>query len=111
MHDIILQGLSSLNCLSSEQEMSNFLRELRPIAKLLWKAYRSNVVNVSYRKQTVQAAYMLGSFPHHAEVTRVILDELYGQGGHCHIWTRPQRQGLVNHARIGTDAVIYPAWS
>jgi hypothetical protein len=28
---------------------------------------------------------------------------------HCHIWTRLQRQGVLNDARIGTDAVSYPA--
>jgi hypothetical protein len=30
---------------------------------------------------------------------------------HCHIWTRLQRQGVLNDTRIGTDAVIYPALS
>lgn len=64
MHDIILKGLSSLHGLSSEQELSCFLRELKPTARCLWKAYQSNVVNVSYRKQTIQAAYMLRYFPH-----------------------------------------------
>jgi hypothetical protein len=80
MHDIILKALSSLHGLSSEQELSNFLRALRPTARCLWRAYQSNIVNVSYRKQTVQAAYMLRYFPHYAEVTRVALDELYMQG-------------------------------
>jgi hypothetical protein len=79
MHDIILKGLSSLHGLSNEQELSNFLRGLRSTARCLWRAYQSNVVNVSYRKQAVQAAYMLRYFPHYAEVTRVALDELYMQ--------------------------------
>jgi hypothetical protein len=80
MHNIILQGLSSLHGLSSEQELSGFLRGLKPTARFLWQAYRSNIVNISYRKQTVQAAYMLRYFPRYAEVTRVALDELYMQG-------------------------------
>ncbi len=80
MHDIILKRLSSLHGLSSERELSNFLRGLRPTAKCLWRAYQANVVNVSYREETVQAAYMLRYFPHYAEVTRVALDELYRQG-------------------------------
>jgi hypothetical protein len=80
MHDIILKRLSSLHGLSSEQELSNFLRRLRSTARCLWKAYQANVVNVSYKKQTVQAAYMLRYFPHYAEVTRVALDELSMQG-------------------------------
>jgi hypothetical protein len=80
MHDIILKGLSSLHGLSSEQELSCFLRELKPTARCLWKAYQSNVANVSYRKQTIQAAYMLRYFPHYAEVTRIALDELFVQG-------------------------------
>jgi hypothetical protein len=69
MHDIILKRLCSLHGLSSEQELSNFLRWLRSTARCLWKAYQANVVNVSYRKQTVQAAYMLRYFAHYAEVT------------------------------------------
>jgi hypothetical protein len=37
MHDIILKGLSSLHGLSSEQELSNFLRGLRSTASGLTK--------------------------------------------------------------------------
>ncbi len=80
MHDIILKRLSSLHGLSSEQELSGFLRGLKPTARFLWKAYQSSVVNISYTKPTIQAAYMLRYFPHYAEVTRVALDELYMQG-------------------------------
>ena len=77
MHNIILKGLSSLHGLSSEKELSSFLRGLRPTAKSLWQAYRSNIVNISYRKPSVQATYMLRYFPPYAEVTRVVLDELH----------------------------------
>jgi hypothetical protein len=77
MHDIILKGLSSLHGLSSEKELSGFLRGLRPTAKSLWQAYRSSFVNISYRKPTVQTTYMLRYFPPYAEVTRVVLDELH----------------------------------
>jgi hypothetical protein len=80
MHDIILKGLSSLHELSGEQDLANFLRELRPTARYLWEAYRSSVVKISYRKPALQAAYMLRYFPYHAEVTHVVLDELYMRG-------------------------------
>jgi hypothetical protein len=45
MHAIILEGLSSLHGLSDEQDLANFLRELRPIARYLWQAYRSSIVD------------------------------------------------------------------
>ena len=54
MHDIILKRLPSLYGLSSERELSNFLGGLRPTAKCLWRAYQANVVNVSYREETIQ---------------------------------------------------------
>jgi hypothetical protein len=69
MHDIILEDLSSLHGLSDEQDLANFLRELRPTARYLWQAYRSSVVKISYRKPVLQAAYMLRYFPYHAEIT------------------------------------------
>ena len=78
MHGIILEGLSVLHGLSNQQDLSNFLRELRPTTKSLWQAYRSNIVKISYRKPTMQAAYMLRYFPYHAEVTRIALCD-----GHC----------------------------
>jgi hypothetical protein len=79
MHDRILKGLSSLHSLSSEQELSSFLRGLKPTARFLWQAYQSSVVKIAYTKPTIQAAYMLRYFPHYAEVTRVVLDKLYRQ--------------------------------
>lgn len=80
MHNIILKRLSSLHGLSSEQELSGFLRGLKPTVRFLWEAYQSSVVNISYTKPTIQAAYMLRYFPQYAEVTRVVLNELSMQG-------------------------------
>ena len=77
MHDIILKGLSSLHGLSSDQELSNFLKELRPAASSLWQAYRSSIASISYREPTVQASYMLRYFPSYAEVTCAVLEDLY----------------------------------
>jgi hypothetical protein len=82
MHDLILKALSSVHGVSSEEDLSEedlsgFLRRLKPAAKYLWHAYRSSSANVSYRKLAVQAIYMLRYFPQYAEVTRVVLDELH----------------------------------
>jgi hypothetical protein len=38
MHDIILKAMSALHGLSSEQELSGFLRDLKSAAKSLWQA-------------------------------------------------------------------------
>ena len=77
MHDVILKALSSRHSLSHEEELSGFLRGLRPAAKYLCNAYQSGSVCVSYKELRVQAADMLCYFSHYAEVTRVVLDELH----------------------------------
>jgi hypothetical protein len=77
MNDIILKGLSSRYSLSHEEELSGFLRGLRPTAKYLWNAYQSGSVCISYKEFRVQAADMLRYFSHYAEVSRVVLDELH----------------------------------
>jgi hypothetical protein len=120
MHDIILKGLSSRHGLSSEQELSNFLRGSRPTVRFLRQAYRSNVVNISYRKQTVQAAYMLRYFPYYAEVTRFVLDKLYRQGvlpfqeellyvNRCGCGPAPELCGIMQFLKIrfpGSETLI-----
>src|SRR5687767_12883842 len=84
MYELILKALFSMNNRFTPEEQACYLKDLKPAAKALWRAYKpgyGNTVNASYDQSATQAVYMLRYFPQYAAIVDVVLDELFEKSG------------------------------
>lgn len=80
MCDKILGEIFAKNGLENTDSQINYLQSLKPAAKRLWQAYRSQAIAIDYSEPKIQEAYLLRYFVPYSCLLSAVLKKLDSQG-------------------------------
>ncbi len=82
MFENLLAALLEERGLVTSDQIQLHLEDLKPIAKLLWRSYRTNNINVDYTDPNIQLVYMTRYFPFYCRLIRIELNEIIDDCNH-----------------------------